>query len=104
MEHFFPVWNNFIDLHEFFLYAYAKEFMEVLFMFVGVCDDNFDDRKEIIRLIEKQNSPVPVQILSFSTIYELEQSKYICKIKRIPGDRSRNSFLYVCRAWHSSCW
>lgn len=44
-------------------------------MFVGVCDDNFDDRKEIIRLIEKQNSPVPVQILSFSTIYELEQSK-----------------------------
>ena len=44
-------------------------------MYVGVCDDNIQDREELIRCVKKQDSPVPVQILSFSTIYELEQSK-----------------------------
>lgn len=44
-------------------------------MFVGVCDDSIQDREEIIQNIKKQDSPVPVQILSFSAIYELEQSK-----------------------------
>lgn len=44
-------------------------------MFVGVCDDNRQDREELIQCIKKQDSPVPVQIFSFSTIHELEQCK-----------------------------
>lgn len=44
-------------------------------MFVGICDDNPQDRNELVQLIEKQDCPVPVQTRSFSAIYELEQSQ-----------------------------
>lgn len=75
MEQLFPVWNNNIDLQVFFVYAYAKVYREVLFVLVGICDDNQQDREALTQLIQGQHCCASVKIVVFSSLCELEHSK-----------------------------
>jgi DNA-binding LytR/AlgR family response regulator len=43
-------------------------------MYVGICEDDAEQMLALIKLIEAQPSPVPVQILQFATLEQLEQS------------------------------
>ena len=43
-------------------------------MYVGICEDDAEQMLTLTKLIEAQPSPVPVQILQFATLDQLEQS------------------------------
>ena len=43
-------------------------------MYVGICEDDVEHMLALVKLIERQSSPVTVQILQFATLQQLEQS------------------------------
>lgn len=43
-------------------------------MYVGICEDDAEQMLTLIKLIEAQPSPAPIQILPFATLQQLEQS------------------------------
>ena len=42
-------------------------------MYVGICEDDVEQMMDLIKLIEQQNAPVPVHIVQFATLQQLEQ-------------------------------
>lgn len=46
-------------------------------MYVGICEDDSEQMLALMKLIEHQSAPVPVQIMQFATLQQLEQSSKI---------------------------
>lgn len=46
-------------------------------MYVGICEDDLQSMLHLIQLIESQHCPVPIHIVQFATLQQLEQSKQI---------------------------
>lgn len=44
-------------------------------MYVGICEDDLQSMLHLIQLIEAQHCPVPIHIVQFATLQQLEQSK-----------------------------
>ena len=44
-------------------------------MYVGICEDDAEQMLALKKLVERQSAPVPVQILQFATLQQLELSR-----------------------------